>query len=100
MRHGAIGRILTDQGRSFCSNFMESFYKMSNCQHVKTTPYHPQTNGMAERLVRIDYVELRDADELSEVSHVSRPVVLAMAAFVGQTRLIDNRVLRDPSSKP
>ncbi len=46
-----------------------------------------------EPLVRIDYVELRDADDLSQVSHVSRKVVLAMAAFVGMTRLIDNRVL-------
>ena len=47
----------------------------------------------AERLVRIDYVELRDAEELSPVTEVSRPAVLAIAAFVGTTRLIDNRVL-------
>jgi pantoate--beta-alanine ligase len=43
---------------------------------------------------RIDYVELRDADELSPVTTLSRPAVLAMAVFVGTTRLIDNRVLR------
>jgi len=43
---------------------------------------------------RIDYVELRDADELSAVTTLSRPAVLAMAVFVGTTRLIDNRVLR------
>jgi pantoate--beta-alanine ligase len=47
----------------------------------------------AEPQVRIDYCELRDADDLSQVSHVSRKVVLAIAAFVGATRLIDNRVL-------
>ncbi len=43
--------------------------------------------------VRIDYVELRDADELTEVTTVTRRAVLAMAVFVGATRLIDNRVL-------
>jgi pantoate--beta-alanine ligase len=47
----------------------------------------------AEPLARIDYVELRDASELSQLSQVERPAVLAIAAFVGATRLIDNRVL-------
>ena len=36
-----------------------------------------------EPLARIDYVELRDADELHAVTSLSRPAVLAMAAFVG-----------------
>ena len=43
--------------------------------------------------VRIDYLELRDADELSEIAKVERRAVMAVAAFVGTTRLIDNRVL-------
>ncbi len=42
---------------------------------------------------RIDYVELRDATELSPVTTLAGPAVLAIAAFVGATRLIDNRVL-------
>lgn len=47
----------------------------------------------AAPLARIDYVELRDAETLAEVERVERPAVLAMAVFVGRTRLIDNRVL-------
>ena len=47
----------------------------------------------AEALVRIDYCELRDAVELHELARLERPGVLAIAAFVGTTRLIDNRVL-------
>jgi pantoate--beta-alanine ligase len=47
----------------------------------------------AEPLVRIDYVDLRDADDLTPVTAISRKVVLAIAAFVGTTRLIDNRVM-------
>ena len=50
----------------------------------------------AEPLARIDYVELRDADELTPVVRLldaAGRAVLAMAVFVGTTRLIDNRVL-------
>jgi pantoate--beta-alanine ligase len=49
----------------------------------------------AEPLARIDYVELRDADELTELPGIEpgRRAVLALAVFVGKTRLIDNRVL-------
>ena len=43
--------------------------------------------------LRIDYAELRDAVELTEVTTLAKPCVLALAAFVGTTRLIDNRVL-------
>jgi pantoate--beta-alanine ligase len=44
--------------------------------------------------VRLDYLELRDAETLELVEgRVSRPSLLAVAAFVGSTRLIDNRVL-------
>jgi pantoate--beta-alanine ligase len=50
----------------------------------------------AEAGTRIDYVELRDADELTPVERVVRPAVLALAVFVGTTRLIDNRVLGSP----
>jgi len=39
---------------------------------------------------RIDYVELVDAESLRTVTEIDRPAVLAVAAFVGRTRLIDN----------
>mgnify|MGYP001589000003 CR=1 FL=1 len=44
---------------------------------------------------RVDYLELRDATDLAEVTRLEdgRPAVLAMAVFIGKTRLIDNRVL-------
>jgi pantoate--beta-alanine ligase len=47
----------------------------------------------AQPLVKIDYLELRDADDLTEVTKLAKPAVLAVAAFLGKTRLIDNRVL-------
>jgi pantoate--beta-alanine ligase len=39
---------------------------------------------------RVDYVELVDAETLQALTQIDRPAVLAVAAFVGRTRLIDN----------
>ena len=44
--------------------------------------------------LRLDYAELRDPETLEEVAELSDPALLAVACFVGATRLIDNRVLR------
>jgi len=43
--------------------------------------------------IEVEYVELRAVEDLSEMTIVDRPGLLAMAARVGRTRLIDNRVL-------
>jgi pantoate--beta-alanine ligase len=43
--------------------------------------------------IRLDYAELRRPDTLEDVSRIDGPTLLALAAYVGQTRLIDNRVL-------
>jgi pantoate--beta-alanine ligase len=46
---------------------------------------------MKERVDRIDYVEIRDADTLRPVDeNLNHPAVMLVAAFVGTTRLIDN----------
>jgi pantoate--beta-alanine ligase len=48
---------------------------------------------------RVDYVELRDARDLSALEVVKGRVILALAAYAGLTRLIDNMVfdVRDES---
>ena len=48
----------------------------------------------SESAVRLDYLELRDAEDLSDVSCISGDVVLAAAVCVADTRLIDNRVVQ------
>jgi pantoate--beta-alanine ligase len=50
---------------------------------------------LAEAAATIDYLELRDAEELRPIERVDRRAVLAVAAFIGRTRLIDN-VRLDP----
>jgi len=42
---------------------------------------------------RIDYIEVVDADTMEPLRVVERPALVALAVFIGTTRLIDNTVL-------
>jgi len=48
----------------------------------------------AEPAVRLDYFEIVDPDSLYPVNDVAKGALVAVAAFVGTTRLIDNILLR------
>ncbi len=47
----------------------------------------------SEEGIRLDYASLCDPDTLEEVTEVTQPTLLAIAAWVGDVRLIDNRVI-------
>jgi len=47
----------------------------------------------AEPLACIDYAELVDAETIEPLETIDRPALLALAVFIGRTRLIDNTVL-------
>jgi pantoate--beta-alanine ligase len=44
--------------------------------------------------VRIDYIEIVDAETLEPVAEIKNEALIAIAAFVGATRLIDNTIVR------
>ena len=46
---GALARLLSDWGTSFTSSIIEVLCKILGIQWLQTMPYHPQTNGLAER---------------------------------------------------
>jgi pantoate--beta-alanine ligase len=48
----------------------------------------------SEPLVRVDYLEICDARTLEPVDRIDRDVVIAVAAYLGKVRLIDNWVYR------
>ncbi|MDP9160815.1 MAG: pantoate--beta-alanine ligase [Acidobacteriota bacterium] len=43
--------------------------------------------------VRLDYLDIVDPETLDPLQEISRPALVAVAAFLGKTRLIDNFVL-------
>lgn len=44
----------------------------------------------AEPLARIDYVEVVDWNTLEPVEEIQKPILVAIAVYIGKTRLIDN----------
>jgi pantoate--beta-alanine ligase len=42
---------------------------------------------------KIVYMEIQDAEDLSEIRVIEKPALVAIAAYVGKTRLIDNIIL-------
>ena len=46
-----------------------------------------------EPQVRLDYFEIVDPDTLEPIERTSQPTLVAVAAYVGATRLIDNVLL-------
>ena len=51
-RHGTVSTLITDQGRSFVSTFFKETCRILKIRKLRTSPYHPISNGMIERLHR------------------------------------------------
>ncbi|CAF1164741.1 unnamed protein product [Rotaria magnacalcarata] len=47
--YGVPSRILSDQGTHFNNKLIAAFTSILGCHHIKSTTYHPQTNGAIER---------------------------------------------------
>lgn len=50
----------------------------------------------AEPLSRIDYIEVVDLDTMLPIDFIDRPILCAVAVWIGTTRLIDNFLFGDP----
>lgn len=48
-RFGCPIDIMTDLGRQFESNLFKELLRLLGVHHLRTTPYHPQSNGIIER---------------------------------------------------
>ena len=49
LRFGFPSRVLTDQGREFQNSMFQNLEKYVGIIKSRTTPYHPETNGLVER---------------------------------------------------
>ena len=50
--HGLPELLVTDNGSVFTSSEFEEFLQRHGIRHVTSSPYHPATNGLAERAVQ------------------------------------------------
>ncbi|GBP30473.1 Retrovirus-related Pol polyprotein from transposon 412 [Eumeta japonica] len=51
-RYGCPSKLTSDQGKQFESNLFHKLSKFLGIDKIRTTPYHPQSNGMVERWYR------------------------------------------------
>ncbi|XP_061151222.1 uncharacterized protein K02A2.6-like [Syngnathus typhle] len=51
-RVGSPAQLVSDNGPQFVSQEMAVFLQANGVQHIKSAPYHPATNGLAERFVQ------------------------------------------------
>ena len=49
---GILHEILSDQRTNFMSQLLKEIYRLLNIHPIRTTPYHPQTDGLVERFNR------------------------------------------------
>ena len=49
VHYGFPNKIIPDQGRNFESELLANLCEVAGVQKLRTTPYHPQTNGQCER---------------------------------------------------
>ena len=50
--HGLPQAVVSDNGSVFTSSDFEEFMQMNGIRHIRTVPYHPACNGLAERAVQ------------------------------------------------
>lgn len=85
-RFGIPSVMVTDRGRQFQSDIWRQFTQLFGIHHKSTTSYHPQCNGLVERLNKQIKDSLRMCDNPKDwVSHL--PLILLGLRTVVKTSL-------------
>ena len=66
LRFGIPAKLLSDQGKEFDSKVIHELCKLTGVKKIRTTPYHPQGNGITERMNRTILHMLRTLPETAK----------------------------------
>jgi hypothetical protein len=96
--------ILTDQAANFCSSLMKNICTLLKIKHIRTTAYHPQSNGSLERFHRdlktylLQFTSEREWDQLLQVATFAYNTTVNSATGHTPFYLMFGRAARIPSS--
>ena len=60
-RFGLPSQLVSDNATTFTSEEFQNFLKINGVKHITSAPYHPSTNGLAERFVQSFKAALKSA---------------------------------------
>ena len=49
-QHGLLQQLTSDRGTEFCNDLITELSQTYRIHHIRTTAYHPQGNGLTERM--------------------------------------------------
>ena len=87
---GTPTRLLSDRGVNFMSSVIDEMCKILGMKRLQTTPYHPQTNGLVERLHQTIMQMIRKLGEnkkanwpshLAEIAHAYNATCSAVTGY-------------------
>ena len=61
--YGLPEQVVSDNGPQFISDEFSEFMRRNRIKHIRSTPYHPSTNGLAERFVQTFKRALRASEQ-------------------------------------
>jgi pantoate--beta-alanine ligase len=85
-----------ERGQSLClSRALDAARDLAQSGEKEAARLKQAAGGLieAQPAVRLEYLEIFDAEELTPLASLDRPAVMALAAWLGSTRLIDNMAL-------
>lgn len=85
-RFGAPEKIVTNQGRQFESRLFAALTNLLGIKRIRTTPYHPQTNGKIERFHRTLKQSIK-AHAKSDWIAVLPPVLLGLRCAMRDNKI-------------
>ncbi len=68
--YGLPEQLVSDNSPQFNAEEFESFLKGNRVKHIRCAPYHPSSNGLAERFVHT-FTTAMKASELPGLSHLT-----------------------------
>ena len=88
MRHGCPKQIQTNGGKPYVLSGIKSVFTKYNIAHEVSAPYHPESNGMAERLIQSLKDKLSHVNEDQGVD-LRRNLNVAVSAY----RMVPHRAM-------